>query len=105
MGMRQELQDGNDYLSLIYDTAKEHNPVSPGSIWFGLSKYGKLKNGKVEIDETESGGYILGEQLGLDKDQVDAIVKYFHERGYLNATLGMKTFRITNEGQNYIGGL
>ncbi|WP_422006804.1 hypothetical protein [Roseivirga pacifica] len=103
--MRQELQDRNDYLRLIYDTAKEHNPVSPVSIWFGLSRYGKLKNGKVEIDETESGGYILGEQLGLDRDQVAAIVKYFHERGYLDATLGMKKFRITNEGQDYIEGL
>lgn len=105
MDIQQEKDNRNNYLELIYTTAKEHSPTSPTSVYFGLSKYGKLKDGKVEMDEIKSGGYLLGETLSLSKTEVEAIVIHCHERGLLDATLGLKKFRLTNEGVDYVESL
>ncbi len=102
MSVQEDQENRIKYLQLIYETAKEAHSVSPGSITFGLSKYGKLRNGKVEMDEQESGGYVLGEQLGLSKQQIDAIVKHSIDRDYLSSSLGMRTFRLTSDGIDYI---
>ena len=93
-----------EYLRAIYTKAKEQDPVNPISLRFGLSKYGKLVDGHVELNENESGGYMIGETLGLTKTEVDAIVIHYCslERQYLSSGLGMRMVGITQRGIDYL---
>lgn len=102
MSIKEEKEARIKYLKRIYEIAKEADPVSPGSVQFGLSKYGKLRDGKVVLDEQESGGYFIGEELGLDKQQVDAIVYHYVTNEYLGSYLGMGQFYLKPEGIDYI---
>ncbi len=93
-----------EYLRALYTKALEHDPVNPASIKFGLYKYGKLIDGQVELDEGKSGGYLIGEALGLTKTEVEAIVYYYcsSERQYLTSGLGMQIVGITQRGIDYL---
>jgi len=105
MSIKEEKEARLKYLKRIYEIAKEADPISPTSIQFGLSKYGKLRDGKVVLDEKESGGYFIGEELGLDKQQVDAIVYHYVTNEYLGSYLGMGQFYLKPEGIEYIENL
>ena len=106
MSIKEEKEARLRYLKRIYEIAKEADPISPTNIQFGLSKYGKIKDGKVVLDEQESGGYFIGEELGLDKQQVDSIVyHYVTIDKYLGSYLGMGQFYLKPEGIEYIENL
>jgi hypothetical protein len=109
MDFKKEKEKRIKFLREIYKVAKEEVPTSPTSAFFGLSKtrpYNLLTKEFKNNDE-ERGGYIIGEQLGLNQQEVDSIVIYFSDRevGYMSSTLGLGQFNITQSGVMYLESL
>lgn len=109
MSIQKDKENRNKYLIAVYEEAKKHSPTAPTSILFGLSKYNKinLKTREIINNDEEKGGYILGEQIGLNKEEVDAIVYYCAGKnvGYLGSFLGMQQFHLTDLGIQYLENL
>lgn len=109
MDFKKEKENRIKFLREIYKVAKQETPTSPTSAFFGLSKtrsYNMLTKEFRNNDE-ERGGYIIGEQLGLNQQEVDSIVIYFSDReiGYMSSTLGLGQFNITQRGVMYLESL
>ena len=109
MDFKKEKENRIKFLREIYKVAKQEVPTSPTSVFFGLSKtrpYNMVTKEFRNNDE-ERGGYIIGEQLGLNQQEVDSIVIYFADReiGYMSSTLGLGQFNITQRGVMYLESL
>jgi hypothetical protein len=109
MTLKEEKIKRNKFLFEVYKIAKAEYPGSPISVFFGLSKHKKfnLQTREYVNNDDERGGYIIGENLGLSQDEVDAIVIYFssNEIGYMTSTLGLGEFAITQSGILYLESL
>jgi hypothetical protein len=109
MNLKQEKANRIKYLLEVYNEAKTYVPTAPTSAIFGLSKYRKynLRTKEYTNDDTERGGYLLGERIGLSEQEVESIVYYCSSRevGYLSSALGMQRFQLTISGINYLESL
>lgn len=109
MDLKAEKQKRINYLREIYKYAKECAPTSPTSAFFGLSKTRpyNMRTQEFGNNDEERGGYIIGEQLGLNQQEVDNIVTYFSngDVGYMSSTLGLALFNITQRGIMYLESL
>ncbi|MFO0320921.1 MAG: hypothetical protein ACK504_00655 [Bacteroidota bacterium] len=107
MNLKEEKQKRNKFLYEVYKEAKERSPTSPISAYFRLAKHHKYNMQTKEFikNDEERSGYILGERLGLNQEEVDAIVKYFsdNEVGYIRLLL--QQFSITQLGVKYLESL
>ena len=109
MDLKEEKQKRKKFLYEVYQAAKNAQPTSPTSVYFGLSK-GQLYNMQTKEfinNDEKRGGYIIGERLGLTQVEVDSIVIHFsnNEVGYMISTLGIGQFKITNRGIAYLESL
>src|SRR5690606_31593802 len=106
MNLKQEKENRIKFLREIYKVAKQEVPTSPTSAFFGLSKTRPFNRVTKEFrnNDEERGGYIIGEQLGLNQQEVDSIVIYFSDReiGYMSSALGLGQFNITQRGVIYL---
>lgn len=105
MNLKEEKEARLKYIRKVYSLIKEEDPISPTSLIVGLSRYGKMINGKFELSEKKSSGYIIGKDLGLSMDQVDAIVSYYVSKGYFSSFIGMGAFQFTDDGIEYVENL
>jgi len=109
MTLKEEKAKRDKFLLEVYKEAKAGAPTSPTSAFFGLEKcklYNKQTGQFLDYD-IKSGGYIIGEQLGLNQTEVDSIVIYFSNRqvGYMSSTSGLGQFSITQLGVRYLESL
>ncbi len=109
MDLKLEKQKRIKFLFEVYKEAKKQSPVSPDSIYFGLSKTRRynMKSQQFVDSEEERYGYIIGEKLGLAQEEVDAIVMYYCSREvrYMTSFIGMGEFAITQRGIMYLESL
>ena len=109
MDFKKEKVNRIKFLREIYKIAKQKVPTSPTSVFFGLSKTRpyNLVTKEFRNNDEERGGYIIGEQLGLNQEEVDSIVIYFSDReiAYMSSTLGLGQFNITQRGVRYLESL
>jgi hypothetical protein len=109
MDLKLEKQKRIKFLFEVYKEAKKESPVSPDSVFFGLSKTRRynMKSQQFVDSEEERYGYIIGERLGLTQDEVDAFVMYYCSREirYMSSFIGLTEFAITQRGIMYLESL
>jgi hypothetical protein len=109
MDFKREKENRVKFLRKTYEIAKAHHSTSPTSVFFGLSKTRpyNLRTREFVNNDKERSGYIIGESLELNQIEVDSIVTYFSDReiGYMNSSLGLRKFNITQRGIMYLESL
>lgn len=107
MNLKKDKENRIKFLREIYRISYKEAPSSPQSIFFGLSNDNKynFKTGQRINNDDEKSGFIIGSDLGLNKQEVEDIVSYFSDMGYISASLGLKSFSITFLGIRYLENL
>ena len=109
MDLKLEKQKRIKFLFEVYKEAKKESPISPDSVFFGLSKTRRynMKSQQFVDSEEERYGYIIGERIGLTQEEVDAFVMYYCSREvrYMTSFIGLTEFGITQRGIMYLESL
>lgn len=109
MDLKLEKQKRIKFLFEVYKEAKRLSPISPDSIYFGLSKTRRynLKSQQFVDTEEERYGYVIGERIGLTQEEVDSTVMYYSSREirYMSTFIGLTQCGITQRGIMYLENL
>lgn len=106
MNLKKDVENRNKYLLKVYEKARSIAPGSPMSIRFGLStsKSYDFLTGKYVEDDSDA-GFKIGEEIGLERDEIRNIAHALCDLGYLTSGLGLHFIILTREGIEYLESL